>query len=74
MPGRVIDGAEEIVRAVAETGAHMHFWHVNSNSLWHVDRVLDLIGRAQAAGARVSAEAYPYGSGMTAIGAAFLAP
>ena len=74
VPDVVIDGAEEIVRAAAETGAHMHFCHVNSSSLRHVDRVLDLIGRAQAAGARVSAEAYPYGSGMTAIGAAFLAP
>ena len=30
--------------------------------------------RAEAAGSRVSTEAYPYGSGMTGIGAAFLAP
>ncbi len=35
---------------------------------------VDLVARAQAAGARISTEAYPYGSGMTAIGAAFLAP
>ncbi len=69
-----IDGAEEIVRAAAETGAHMHYCHVNSTSLRHVDRVLDLVSRAQAAGSRVSVEAYPYGSGMTGIGAAFLAP
>ena len=74
VPDVVIDGAEEIVRAAAETGAHMHFCHVNSSSLRHIDRVLDLIDRAQAAGARISTEAYPYGSGMTAIGAAFLAP
>jgi cytosine/adenosine deaminase-related metal-dependent hydrolase len=74
VPDVVIDGAEEIVRAAAETGAQMHFCHVNSTSLRHIDRVLDVIGRAQAAGARVSTEAYPYGSGMTAIGAAFLAP
>jgi hypothetical protein len=33
-----------------------------------------VVSRAQAAGARISTEAYPYGSGMTAIGAAFLAP
>jgi hypothetical protein len=32
------------------------------------------VGRAQAAGSRITTEAYPYGSGMTAIGAAFLAP
>ena len=73
-PDTLIDGAEEIVRAASETGAHMHYCHVNSTSQRHVDRVLDLVGRAQAAGARVSTEAYPYGSGMTGIGAAFLAP
>jgi cytosine/adenosine deaminase-related metal-dependent hydrolase len=74
VPGTLIDGAEEIVRAAAQTGAHMHYCHVNSTSQRHVDRVLAVVGRAQAAGGRVSTEAYPYGSGMTAIGAAFLAP
>jgi N-acyl-D-aspartate/D-glutamate deacylase len=74
VPGGLIDGAEEIVRAAGETGAHMHYCHVNSTSQRHVDRVLGLVGRAQAAGARVTTEAYPYGSGMTGIGAAFLAP
>jgi cytosine/adenosine deaminase-related metal-dependent hydrolase len=74
VPGAVIDGAEEIVRAAGETGAHMHYCHVNSTTQRHIDRVLGLVGRAQAAGARVTTEAYPYGSGMTGIGAAFLAP
>ena len=74
VPATLIDGAEEVVRAAAETGAHMHYCHVNSTSLRHVDRVLDVVGRAQAAGSRVTTEAYPYGSGMTGIGAAFLAP
>jgi Amidohydrolase family len=74
VPGAAIDGAEEIVRAAAQTGAQMHYCHLNSTSQRHVDRVLDLVERAQAAGARVSTEAYPYGSGMTGIGAAFLAP
>jgi cytosine/adenosine deaminase-related metal-dependent hydrolase len=73
-PDVVIDGSDEIIRAAAETGAQMHYCHVNSTSLRHIDRVLGDIGRAQAAGAHVSVEAYPYGSGMTAIGAAFLAP
>ncbi|MGH3265303.1 MAG: amidohydrolase family protein, partial [Trebonia sp.] len=67
-------GAEEIVRAAGQTGAHMHYCHVNSTTMRHADRVLGLIGRAQRAGARVSTEAYPYGAGMTGIGAAFLAP
>jgi N-acyl-D-aspartate/D-glutamate deacylase len=74
VPGAVIDGAEEIVRVAGQTGAHMHYCHVNSTSQRHIDRVLGLVARAQAAGARISTEAYPYGSGMTAIGAAFLAP
>jgi cytosine/adenosine deaminase-related metal-dependent hydrolase len=74
VPDTPIDGAEEIVRAAGETGAHMHYCHINSTSLRHIDRVHDLVSRAQAAGSRVSTEAYPYGSGMTGIGAAFLAP
>jgi N-acyl-D-aspartate/D-glutamate deacylase len=73
-PGGPIDGAEEIVRAAGETGAHMHYCHVNSTTMRHADRVLGLIERAQRAGAQVSTEAYPYGAGMTGIGAAFLAP
>jgi N-acyl-D-aspartate/D-glutamate deacylase len=74
VPTTLIDGAEEIVRAAGETGAHMHYCHINSTSLRHIDRVQNLVSRAQAAGSRVSTEAYPYGSGMTGIGAAFLAP
>ena len=73
-PGGAIDGAEEIVRAAGETGAHMHYCHVNSTTIRHADRVLALVERAQRAGAHVSTEAYPYGAGMTGIGAAFLAP
>jgi N-acyl-D-aspartate/D-glutamate deacylase len=74
MPRTLIDGAEEIVRAAGETGAHMHYCHVNSTTLRHADRVLGLVERAQRAGSRVTTEAYPYGAGMTGIGAAFLAP
>jgi dihydroorotase-like cyclic amidohydrolase len=73
-PTTKIDGAEEIVRAAAETGAHMHYCHINSTSGRHIDRVLGLVERCQRAGGHVTTEAYPYGSGATAIGAAFLAP
>jgi hypothetical protein len=69
-----IDGAEEIVRAAAETGAHMHHCHINSTSARHIDRVLALVERCRAEGGTVTTEAYPYGSGSTAIGAAFLTP
>jgi N-acyl-D-aspartate/D-glutamate deacylase len=73
-PEALIDGAEEVVRAAGATGAHMHYCHINSTSGRHIDRVLGLVGRCQAEGSRVTTEAYPYGSGSTAIGAAFLAP
>ncbi|MFC5679648.1 amidohydrolase family protein [Aeromicrobium endophyticum] len=70
-PSVAIDGAEEIVRAAQLTGASAHYCHVNSTSLWHVDRVHRLIEQSPAP---VTTEAYPYGAGSTTIGAAFLAP
>jgi len=73
-PGVPIDGATEIVRAAAETGASMHCCHINSTSRRHIDRVLALVDRCRAEGGRVTTEAYPYGSGSSGIGAAFLAP
>ncbi len=73
-PTTPIDGSEEIARAAGETGAAMHHCHVNSTSRRHIDRVLTSLGKAQAAGSRVTVECYPYGSGATGIGAAFLAP
>ena len=73
-PQTPIDGTEELLRAAGETGAAMHHCHVNSTSLRHIDRVLAQFERTKAAGARVTVEAYPYGSGSTAIGAFFLAP
>ena len=73
-PTTPIDGTSEITRAAAETGAHMHHCHVNSTSRRHIDRVLGTLARAQSEGSMVTVEAYPYGAGSTAIGAAFLAP
>jgi hypothetical protein len=73
-PHTLVDGAEELVRAAGDTGAHMHYCHINSTSSRHIDRVLGLVARCQSEGGQVTTEAYPYGSGSTAIGAAFLAP
>jgi len=73
-PATPIDGSEELLRAAAETGCHMHHCHVNSTSRRHVDRVLASVERVRAAGSPVTVEAYPYGAGATAVGAAFLAP
>ncbi|MFI1585986.1 amidohydrolase family protein [Embleya sp. NPDC020630] len=73
-PDVVIDGAQEIARAAAETGVHAHFCHITSTSRLHSDQVMQLMDDTRAEGGRISTEAYPYGAGMTAIGAAFLAP
>ena len=73
-PSAPIDGATEIVRAAGETGAHMHYCHVNSTSVANVDRVLGLVEAARREGATVTTEAYPYGAGSTGIGAFFLDP
>ena len=73
-PSTPVDGSQEIARAAAETGAHMHHCHVNSTSRRHIERVLATLETSRAEGSRVTLETYPYGAGSTAIGAAFLAP
>ncbi|WP_328616660.1 amidohydrolase family protein [Amycolatopsis sp. NBC_00355] len=73
-PAIPVDGSEEIVIAAAETGAAMHHCHVNSTSGHHLDRVLDTLEKSRGAGSRVTVEAYPYGAGSTAVGAAFIDP
>ncbi|WP_410624510.1 amidohydrolase family protein [Amycolatopsis sp. cmx-8-4] len=73
-PAIPVDGSEEIVIAAAETGAAMHHCHVNSTSGHHLDRVLATLEKSRRAGSRVTVEAYPYGAGSTAVGAAFIEP
>ncbi|HEY3709902.1 MAG TPA: amidohydrolase family protein [Amycolatopsis sp.] len=73
-PASPADGSGEIAIVAAETGAAMHHCHVNSTSGRHVDRVLAALEAGRSAGSRVTVEAYPYGAGSTAIGAAFLSP
>ncbi|GAA4957189.1 amidohydrolase family protein [Yinghuangia aomiensis] len=74
IPDIPIDGAEEIARAAGETGVHAHFCHVTGTSRRYTDRVMALMERVMAEGGRVSTEGYPYGAGMTSIGAYFLDP
>lgn len=73
-PDVLVDGAEEITRTAGETGAHMHFCHINSTSTRHLDRVQALVSGARDQGSRVTSEAYPYGSGMTGIGSDYFHP
>ncbi|HEY7350770.1 MAG TPA: amidohydrolase family protein [Ktedonobacterales bacterium] len=73
-PGSSYEGVAEVVAAAVATGAHMHVCHVNSTSLRHMDQVLDVIGRAQRQGLKITTEMYPYGAGCTVLGAHFAAP
>jgi N-acyl-D-aspartate/D-glutamate deacylase len=73
-PAIPVDGSVEIVAAAGETGAAMHHCHVNSTSGHHIDRVLATLETARCEGSRVTVEAYPYGAGSTAVGAAFIEP
>ncbi len=73
-PGTSLDGALEVIAAAAGSGAHMHLCHLNSTSNRMIDTIADAIDHARDEGVRVTTEAYPYGSGSTVIGAAFLAP
>jgi N-acyl-D-aspartate/D-glutamate deacylase len=73
-PATPVDGSTEITIAAAETGATMHHCHVNSTSGRHLDRVLATLERSRRSGSRVTVEAYPYGAGSTAVGAAFIDP
>jgi cytosine/adenosine deaminase-related metal-dependent hydrolase len=73
-PAIPVDGSVEVTAAAGETGAAMHHCHVNSTSGHHIDRVLATLDTARREGSRVTVEAYPYGAGSTAVGAAFIEP
>jgi len=73
-PSVPVDGAREIAEIAASTGAHMHYCHINSTSNQHIDRACQVIDGAIAEGARITAESYPYGAGMTVVGAQSLHP
>ncbi|MEZ5558180.1 MAG: amidohydrolase family protein [Pseudomonadales bacterium] len=70
VPGRGLQGVQEVVADAAATGAALHVVHVNSVSLGEIDSVLKLIQGARAHGVDVSTEAYPYTAGSTSIQAA----
>ena len=74
-PDSSFQGYLRLIAYAAATGAHMHICHLNSTSLRDIERCVEAVKRAQDAGLRITVEAYPYGAGSTAIGAAmFLDP
>jgi N-acyl-D-glutamate deacylase len=73
-PMSVLEGVSEVIAVAAATGAHMHICHINSSALRATPMVRALIERAQASGAPISTEGYPWGAGSTRISAPFLKP
>ncbi len=67
-------GIVELMGLAAATGAHTHVCHLNSVSLHDAKQNTTILKRAQAAGLRVTTEAYVYGAGCSAIGAAEFDP
>jgi len=65
-----LQGLHSAIAAAAREQAHLHVVHVNSSAGDDLPRYLAMIEGAQAAGAVLSVEAYPYGASMTRIEAA----
>lgn len=72
-PKSSVEAYVNLIGLAGATGAHMHICHLNSTSLQDIERAAQLIARAQAAGLKVTTEAYPYGTGSTFLGATFFA-
>ncbi|MEZ4457328.1 MAG: amidohydrolase family protein [Gemmatimonadales bacterium] len=73
-PGSSIESVSEMIAASAISGAPVHIVHINSSCLGDAPRCLEMIAGARARGLDVTAEAYPYGAGMTSIASALFNP
>ena len=70
-PKSSVESYVRLIGLAGATGAHMHICHLNSTSLLDIERVVELVGKAQEMGLPVTTEAYPYGTGSTVVGAGF---
>lgn len=73
-PGSAIESFSEVIGAAAVSGASLHIVHLNSTCLREAPECLGLVEGARARGLDVTAEAYPYGAGMTAVNSAVFRP
>jgi N-acyl-D-glutamate deacylase len=73
-PGSTFEGLEEFIDVAHQSGAQMHFCHINSSSWRNIEHVRALFEAGQAEGLNISTEVYPYGAGSTTIGAVRYAP
>ncbi|MBB3996032.1 N-acyl-D-glutamate deacylase [Sulfitobacter undariae] len=70
-PQSSVDSYVRLIGLAGATGAHMHICHLNSTSLMDIERVVELVAKAQSQGLPVTTEAYPYGTGATVVSAGF---
>ena len=70
MPVGDLGGLNEVIELALDSGAAVHFCHINSNALTAIEPFLQRVRQAQANGVDISIEAYPYEAGSTQIGAA----
>ncbi|MGA8274167.1 MAG: amidohydrolase family protein [Candidatus Sulfotelmatobacter sp.] len=73
-PGSSIESVSEVIGAATITGASLHIVHINSTCLRDSLECLSMIEGARARGLDVTAEAYPYIAGMTAVNSALFNP
>jgi N-acyl-D-aspartate/D-glutamate deacylase len=66
-PVNSVKAVHEVIATAAATGASAQIVHVNSTSPRDIDLVLELIEGAAANGVDVSADAYPWEAGSTAL-------
>ena len=68
-PNGDITGLTELIDLSLETGGSVHICHINANAMGEVGNWLDAIDVANAKGADISAEIFPYTAGSTGISA-----
>jgi N-acyl-D-aspartate/D-glutamate deacylase len=73
-PGSSIESINEVIGAVASTGASLHIVHINSDCLKDAQECMAMIAGARARGLDITTEAYPYEAGMTYINSALFNP
>ena len=66
-PGSSTQALEEVIAAVAITGAPLHVVHIQSTGGKATPQLLQMIGEARARNLDVTTECYPYIAGMTDI-------
>ncbi len=68
----LLNAVEEMIEVARHSGVHVHISHFKAagRENWaEIDKVLQSIAQAQAAGLRITADQYPYIAGSTMMGA-----